>query len=387
MRRAGRRAAVIVGVLVVVMAGACSPNPRGTAGVSSPPPLPTTSPAWARLDWTEAGRLTGFGQEARISALAARDGLVVAGGTTGADSPTGLILLTRDGRGWQRAADPDLEGVAVEDLAATDDGFVATGADGSGPGVASVVLRSADGRSWERIATLPGVSLRRVVAGPSGFIALGDGDGGDGQVQLLSSVDAVRWVPVSSPAFDGATIADIASVSGGWVAVGSDARRARAWTSADGRAWTAAPMDGAEPVPGIESVGIRDLTTSGTGLIALGTDDPPCEGDPEWCPHFGAAWWSRDGTDWLRLPTDGPLGQWGQRVFSAGDAGFVIFDGSAVLLSTEGYDWPEIPTNGPAPRYLHVDKAVMTGDLFVVAGSWIAEEPATLGIGAARIRR
>ena len=146
-------------------------------------------------------------------------------------------------------------------------------------------------------------------------------------------------------------------------------------------------MDGADPVPGIATVGVSALARSGTGLMALGTDDPPCEGDPEWCPHFGAAWWSVDGASWLRLPTDGPLGQWGQRVFAAGDAGFVVFDGSAVLLSKDGYEWAEVPTNGPAPRYLYVDRALMAGDLLVAAGLWIAEEPATLGVGAARVRR
>lgn len=385
MRQAGRQSAGILAVaLVVTAAAACSPNPRGTAGVSSPPPLPSSSPAWSRLDWTEAGRLTRFGLEARIAALAARDGLVLAGGTTGTGSLEGLVLLTRDGRGWERASDDDLDEAAITDVVATPDGFVAVGTDARGPDVVGVVLGSPDGRRWERLATLPGIQPRRVATDRSGFLALGEGEDGGA---LLFSADARRWEPVSSPAFGGAMVADLSSADGGWVAVGSDDGRARAWVSADGRAWAEAPMDGADPVPGIASVGVSALARSGTGLMALGTDDPPCEGDPEWCPHFGAAWWSVDGASWLRLPTDGPLGQRGQRVFAAGDAGFVVFDGSAVLLSDDGYEWDEVPTNGPAPRYLHVDRAVMAGDLFVVAGSWIAEEPATLGVGAARVRR
>jgi hypothetical protein len=387
VRRAGRPVAgwLLATALLAATTAACSPNPRGTAGVSSPPPLPSSSPAWSRLDWTEAGRLTQFGLEARIAALAAHDGQVLAAGTTGAGPVSGLVLLTKDGRGWERVSDGDVDGTAIADAAATADGFVAAGAVVGAPGVTAAVLGSADGRSWERLATLPGTRVARIAAGPPGFLALGEDAAG--QRVVLVSGDARRWEEVSSPAFGAATIADIAATDAGWVAVGSDGGRARAWTSADGRSWSEAPMDGAEPVPGIASVAVRAVTRSGTGLMALGTDDPPCEGDPEWCPHFGAAWWSVDGNRWLRLPTDGPLGQWGQRVFAAGDAGFVILDGSAVLLSTDGYQWDEVPTNGPAPRYLYVDRAVMAGDLFVVSGSWIAEEPATLGLGAARVRR
>ncbi|MCU0482767.1 MAG: hypothetical protein MUC54_00580 [Chloroflexi bacterium] len=386
MRQIVRRPGIALLALALAATAAvgCSPNPRGTAGVSSPPPLPTSSPAWGRLDWTEAGRLTQFGREARITALAARDGLVVAGGTSGAGAPEGLVLLTEDGRGWERARDADLENVAIADIVATPDGFVAVGVESVGPGAIGVVLRSPDGRSWERLADLDGASLVRLTSGRNGFLALGEGREGRA---LFVSADARAWAPVSAPVLAGATVADIAAVDDGWVAVGSGAGRARAWASPDGRSWVEAPMAGADPVPGIAAVGVGSLVRSGTGLVALGTDDPPCEGDPERCPHFGAAWWSTDGSSWLRLPTDGPLGQWGQRVFAADEAGFVIFDGSAVLLSDDGYEWDEVPTNGPAPRYLLIDRAVMTGDLFVVAGSWIAEEPEALGVGAARVRR
>lgn len=385
MRRVGPRAWLVLVVTLVVATAACSPNPRGTAGVSSPPPLPSTSPAWERLDWTEAGRLTQFGLEARIAALAGLDGLVLGGGTTGAEEATGLVLLSRDGRAWERVEDAELVGVAIADVTAAPGRFVAVGTGSDGTGTVGLVLGSADGRRWERLATLPGTRLHRLVAGRPGFLALGR-DAAD-RVVLLASTDARRWEAARSGAFDGATIADIAAAGDGWVAVGSGGGRARAWIAPDGLAWRASPMDGADPVPGIASVAIRALTASGAGFMALGTDDPPCEGEPEWCPHFGAAWWSVAGDDWLRLPTDGPLGQWGQRVFAVGDAGFVVLDGSAVLLSADGYEWDEVPTNGPAPRYLHVDKATLSGDLFVVAGSWIAEEPTTLGIGAARIRR
>jgi hypothetical protein len=387
MHLADRRSAgiLVAAVALAVIVAACSPNPRGTAGVSSPPPLPSSSPAWSRLDWTEAGQLTQFGIDARIAALAARDGLVLAAGTTGSSPVSGLVLLTRDGRGWERVRDVDVDGTAIVDAVAGADGFVIAGTDVDGPGLTGAVLGSADGLAWERLASLPGTRVRRLAAGPHGYVVLGDD--GAGKAVVLWSRDARRWEAAGAQAFGSATVADIAATEDGWVAVGAAAGRARAWTSTDGRSWDEAPMDGAEPVSGIASVAVRAVTRAGTGLMALGTDDPPCEGDPEWCPHFGAAWWSVDGAHWLRLPTDGPLGQWGQRVFAVGDAGFVILDGSAVLLSTDGYQWDEVPTNGPAPRYLHVDRAVLAGDLFVVAGSWIAEEPTTLGVGAARVRR
>jgi hypothetical protein len=355
MHLADRRSAgiLVAAVALAVIVAACSPNPRGTAGVSSPPPLPSSSPAWSRLDWTEAGQLTQFGIDARIAALAARDGLVLAAGTTGSSPVSGLVLLTRDGRGWERVRDVDVDGTAIVDAVAGADGFVIAGTDVDGPGLTGAVLGSADGLVWERLASLPGTRVRRLAAGPHGYVVLGDD--GAGKAVVLWSRDARRWEAAGAQAFGSATVADIAATEDGWVAVGAAA--------------------------------VRAVTRAGTGLMALGTDDPPCEGDPEWCPHFGAAWWSVDGAHWLRLPTDGPLGQWGQRVFAVGDAGFVILDGSAVLLSTDGYQWDEVPTNGPAPRYLHVDRAVLAGDLFVVAGSWIAEEPTTLGVGAARVRR
>jgi len=377
----------IVGV--ALMAGvACSANPRGSFGVSSPPPQPSGGATWSHLAWQEAGPLTEFGQDARIEALAERDGIVLAGGTTNPLVPDGLILLTEDGRAWQRATDEDLRGVEISDVVATADGFVAVGfeprVDPPALDATGVVLASPDGRDWERLATLPGAWLSRIAAGPSGFLAVGEVEM---KGVVFASADARRWDQLpSASAFGGASVVDAAAVGGGWVAVGSSHGRAHAWTSPDGRTWTSAPMDGADPVPGIAAVEVRAITTAGTGLMALGTDDPPCEGDPEWCPHYGAAWWSADGTRWLRLPTEGPLGQWGQRVFGAGDAGFVVLDGSAALLSTDGWEWNEVPSNGPAPRYLYVDRAVLAGDLFVVAGMWIGKEPAALGVGAARVR-
>lgn len=390
MARVGRP---LVGVLVVALIAAavtaCSPNPRGSMGVSSPPPPPSGGVALSRLEWQDAGPLTEFGQEARIEALVERDGIVLAAGVTDPNSPDGLVLLTEDGRAWQRVSDDDFRGVEITDVAATADGFVAVGfeprRDLPGQAPTGVVLASPDGLGWERLATIPATRLRRVAAGPLGYLALGEVDRSG---VVFASADARQWDQVpSATAFGGASVADVSATADGFVAVGNAGGRARAWTSADGHSWTAAPMGGADPVPGIAAVEVRAITTSGAGLMALGTDDPPCEGDPEWCPHFGAAWWSADGKGWLRLPTDGPLGQWGQPVFGVGDAGFVVLDGSAALLSKDGWRWAEVPTNGPAPRYLFVDRAVMAGDRFVVAGLWIGKEPAVLGVGTARIRR
>ncbi len=390
MRGPGRPLVAIVALALVAATGAgCASNPRGSFGVSSAPPQPSGGAGWSHLAWQQAGPLTEFGQGARIEALAERDGLVLAGGTTDRLAPDGLILLTEDGRAWQRATGDDLRGVEITDVVATAEGFVAVGSrpalDSAAHGPTGLVLTSPDGRDWQLLASIPGVALAGIAAGPSGYLAVGEVET---RSVVFVSTDGRRWESLApASAFGGASVVDAAAVDGGWVAIGTGDGRARAWTSSDGRAWTSAPMDGADPVPGIAAVQVRSITPAGTGLMALGTDDPPCEGDPEWCPHYGAAWWSSDGKRWLRLPTEGPLGQWGQRVFGAGDAGFVVFDGSAALLSKDGWTWTEVPTNGPAPRYLFVDRAVLAGDLLVVAGMWIGKEPATLGVGLARIRR
>ncbi|MGW6280158.1 hypothetical protein [Kribbella sp. NPDC055071] len=144
-----------------------------------------------------------------LRAVAVKDQRVVAGGVDQSDNLGRALFLSSDDAGvtWtRRNLDQDsvkrsaaFEGVS--DLAAGPTGFVAIG-DGS-PGL--VLWQSADGTSWRRLPTDAKVFrktdyLRAITATPTGFAIVGGSTLGDGTLVYWQSSDGTSWSRNDGPA-------------------------------------------------------------------------------------------------------------------------------------------------------------------------------------------
>ena len=197
------------------------------------------------------------------------------------------------------------------------------------------------------------------------------------------------WTRIAGiPEFEGAALADVAVAGPGFVATGSvggaagEARRAAAWWSTDGSAWTLVP-DGpafAERFPtdvGLPGAGgATALATDGRRIVAVGGVYPAAAGEEFAGAHAeawrAAAWSSADGREWTRAP--GVPSFQGAYLLdvAAGTGGFVAVgpsgpDGSGVWRSADGVDWEPVKT--PAFSDATPEQIVWVGSRYVVTGA------------------
>jgi hypothetical protein len=170
----------------------------------------------------------------------------------------------------------------------------------------AIVATSADGTAWSfNDPTAPefaGSTMRAVVAGPSGLVAVGD-TGVDPTVWY--SADGVAWTRVEGAvASASATIRAIAAGPSGWVAVGDDQGTGRSWVSADGRSWKASSTP-----PGLVDGHMLNVTWLGSEFIATGVSRNGTT----------VAWHSLDGLAWSPLDITSVLS--GVQVRAAGAIG------------------------------------------------------------------
>jgi hypothetical protein len=191
--------------------------------------------------------------------------------------------------------------------------------------VRPAIWESDDGLEWRTAGPVflpPGSSSGTVTAAVStrlGTVAAGDVRKGD---QIEASIwlrGADGWAQVTPQSASDSTISRLLATDGRVIAVGSGAfthfSGFRAWWSADGTTWQAAPSI-ADDVGGYPT----DLLPLEGGLLAWGT---AC-GDV--CPVLPSAWWlSGDGTAWQ--PVEPPRGLDGANVTGIGrtEGGFVAF--------------------------------------------------------------
>lgn len=230
-----------------------------------------------------------------------------------------------------------------------------------GPGLMAVgdgaVFVSADGVAWDRI-DLPWDNVGwvgqvyGVASGPEGTLVAVGNDGRD--AAIWASTDGLSWNRVSSDVLGGPDFQSILRVvvgGPGFVAVGQDGSNAGVWVSPDGYGWT--KVEDEDLLAGSEiKVSISDVKTGGPGLVAVGSAGLP-EGDG----FTGAAWVSRDGYQWDRLPNEtfaaetGTTGLESTTVHPA--TGRLIAFGSEMWTSTDGYHWVvterDLPSGGPVP--------------------------------------
>jgi hypothetical protein len=195
-----------------------------------------------------------------VTRLVSGGGTVLAIGSGGGD---GAVWSTRDGRTWSRAGGEGLAGPGLQRLAAAAYGprgwvAVGRGADRTKP----ILVTSQDGTAWK-----PGQAIDQegelsgAAYGTGGYVAVGTG-------MAWQSGDLAGWTAGTGDLKDG-TLRDVAAVSNGYVAVGERKDQGpTAWTSADGKEWTAVAV----PRPqGVASATLSQVAARGDALVAIGS--------------------------------------------------------------------------------------------------------------------
>lgn len=140
-----------------------------------------------------------------------------------------------------------------------------------------------------------------------GIVAVGSATppGGTTDAAVWFSPDGTTWSRVEADAFGGPGVQGMAAVTsfrGGVVAVGSAVTGtdldAAAWYSPDGTTWSRVE-DAAGVFGGVGIQWMFDVTAYGSGVVAVGFDDPTGGDFSDATP---AVWYSSDGLTWTRSP-------------------------------------------------------------------------------------
>ena len=242
------------------------------------------------------------------------------------------------------------------------DGWLAVGVPGP------LVFTSADGITWQpapgNIAQdLAGVSAVKVTAGPVGYVIAGSLGGRVSGVWW--SADLASWHQASG-LNDGQVLA-VAADPNGFVSVGSRNGMPAAWTTSDGRSWTAVVL----PLPaGASSAVLQQVAIKGSRIAALGQATTPGGVVP-----FAALSLTR-GTSWLRVPFASPGPDPAFTGLIAGSRGFTAVGqygppgqaAPAAWTSAGGMAWARSRLNGLTGDY-HITALVPAGQAATAIGS------------------
>lgn len=265
------------------------------------------------LQWTRVPAGPGFGRHGGtiVRVVGLQTGWVAVGG----QGQQAAIWTSADGSNWQ-AADPAIAGLGkgnVSDVAITATGVIAVGTIDDAAGTHDgAIWTSQKGVEWKRVAvadpTLTGpdeTELWRVVPHAGGLFLVGNFGTHQERVrceQLTGALASLEGGPPPETA-----------LSCGW-------GREHHWLSADGSAWVRLPpidpLPGQPPNPGQHPIEFRLLGAGGPGLVNLGEDSVPPDGDVR-------VWVSEDGNQWQAV--DGPMP-------APGPAQAAVFIGRRILV-------------------------------------------------------
>ncbi len=330
-----------------------APGPAGHVAIDTTPfgeeNAELTTTVWYSVDGFEWGEIATLADVGLTSVVHAHDVYVAVGRRDlGGLQTAPAVWTSPDGRTWTASSDvppilgpatadgPAYTGSWMVDVAATDGGFVAIG-QAAGTGAAWM---STDGISWAAVAGTPfgsdAVDLRGISFGARVLVAIGhtatDADS-PGPLRTWWSANGERWTEAPPDArFDvlgeGPLGAQVIWHRDRYVLLGTLFEGPRAWTSADGKAWTdsvALPHEGGSGWGYVVDVATDDRT-----LIAVGDDQ---DGDG----RGASIWASGDGETWGQVaPTDlrGSLTQ------AAVSTGTVYKAGNHWVVLGSAWDYP-----------------------------------------------
>ena len=160
--------------------------------------------------------------------------------------------------------------------------------------------------------------------------------------------------------FGSSSMVAVTSGPSGIVAVGSAPTGAAAWRSVDGLTWQRALQP-----PSWDRAGLRDVTATATGYIAVGDVDVTHGGRYR---TAGAAWTSEDGLQWRRVAQG--LGSAITRVTTSSTGLVAVVKGTKageeVIASTNGVDWRTIR---PGTGHLDMPALLADGSILMAGGS------------------
>jgi hypothetical protein len=228
-------------------------------------------------------------------------GIVAVGdeGIVAADNSTigfdAVVLLSHDGRTWERIADSAFKDGQMQMAGATRQGFVVFGQDFNGH---ATMWTSPDGREWLRATNETGLKVAagvRLLIPAEGALAAIVGPPGNvyqpaSEYEVWHTEGRAEWEHVGR-LVEGDRGPLVGAAGGGrWIVAGST----RTWTSMDGVNWTVGPA------PQVDSgSGITDVAAYAGGYIAVGDSgsrpDETCGGNIPWVGH---TWTSADGQAW-----------------------------------------------------------------------------------------
>jgi hypothetical protein len=380
-------AAIAVGVAVVIVAGANSGSGPAPSSLSAGFP-PARD---AATDFTGTAALAGRGVSQPLGQVAVFGTTAVAvGSQTGTRVARPRFFFSTDnGKSWQLAA---VRGTPTPGRAAT---LVAGGAHGWLAVGQTSSFVSPNGQSWRPAAPLPqvgGDAITAVTATASGFVAVGQNvPGGNAAqaspvvwvsangttwrratgTQLGLTTGAGRVLGITSVVASGNVVVLTAGVAGGGSA---------AWRSADGgTTWASVTI----PAGDTDSATIAGLAALGTGFVAVRAD--PASGSADVFTSANGVTWQQSAT--LATANGAPLTV---GPVSGGPAGAVVAgqaDGLEIaFISANGTTWTGTdPVNTATAE--RVSSAALAADgSAVVAGTSVGdaaeEQPMLTVIGA-----
>jgi hypothetical protein len=217
--------------------------------------------------------------------------------------------VSSDGRTWSAAEVPRLgnEAARMVTVTATDAGWIAGGS--AGPELGKRRPRmwtSTDARTWQSVPDGPVFDDGEVVAIltlDNAYLALGQ----LGTVQhptgsaAWHSIDGKEWTRIGDPALKTGLVASVAADREGLVAVGTslEGREAVVWLSADGRSWERLPEEESRLFHG-QKIRMTDIMATPGGLVAVGDESSLQR-------PSGKSWLSADGRAWTEAPLQASL--------------------------------------------------------------------------------
>jgi hypothetical protein len=257
------------------------------------------------------------------------------------------MISSPDGRTWTALPDENralrsatgTRFIVVQGVAERDGTIVAVGADALDDASAgdARAWSSTDGTHWRIVAAEASehdAAMNAVVAGPSGFLAVGSDGYPGASTQLPGSRGAAAWISAdgqhwtrapAQAALEGAIMKGVIAVDGGYVAWGEaipnriDRAAPPVWSSTDGLTWTRSRVEASRPE---QVMPVRAAVAAPGAIIAVGVLADPAHDDAA----VPAAWRSMDGgATWRRALVIPP------QPWVTGSLRAVAFDGSALL--------------------------------------------------------